>query len=112
MVYRLTLKFYACLFPENLALNKRATHIGTHKGRGPQFANDGNLAQGPWNSVCSWSDSRSSDTDPAEREQPAWWSVDLASHDPSQRFVVTSVTLYFCIPRCHCMYLIRLMITT
>ena len=111
MVYCLTLKFYACLFPENIALSKRATHIGTHEVHGPQLANDGNLAQGPYG-VCSWADSRGSDTDPAEKGQPAWWSVDLASHDPSQRFIVTSVTLYFCNPACHCMYLLRLKITT
>ena len=112
MVYCLTMKFYACLFPENLAINKRSTQIGTHKGRGPQFANDGNLDQGPWNRVCSWSDSRGSDADNPESGESAWWSVDLASHDPSQRFVVMSVSIYFCIPRCHCMYLIRLKIAT
>ena len=105
MVYRLTLKFYTRLFPENIALNKLASHVGTHKWYGPHLANDGNLAQGP-HGVCSWTDSRESDADPAEKGQPAWWSVDMASDDPSQRFVVTSVTLYFCIPACHCMYLI------
>ena len=89
------------MFTENIALNKQATQIGTGQGQGPQFAVDGNLTQSPAE-VCSWSDSLGSGATPAERDQPAWWSVDLASQNPSDRFIIENVTIYFNYDCCAC----------
>ena len=83
------------LFSENIALNKRATQIGTSGGQGPEFANDGNLTQSPWYQVCSRPSSDGDDVSPTEKGvQYTWWTVDLASQDPSQRFGIKSVTIY------------------
>ena len=86
------------LFSENIALNKQATQSGAYFGQAPQLANDGDVAQRL--GVCSTSFSALSF---GEFGQSAWWSVDLASQDPSQRFVVINITIYYC--RCRGMFL-------
>ena len=81
------------LFSENIALNKRATQIGTCRGQGPEHANDGNLTQ-KYEEACSMPNGHCYGVSPADRGQPAWWSVYLASNDPKQRFTIKSVIIY------------------
>ena len=76
-------------------MSTKQKKIGTGEGQGPQFAVDGNLAQSPWDQVCSWPSSIGDGVSPAEEGVPyTWWTVDLASQDPSQRFAIKSVTIY------------------
>ena len=84
----------ACVFvTENIALRKHATQSSNYgQSYGPNLAVDGDATlQGR----CAWASASNTDVVPGERWPLAWWSVDLASHDPSQRFIVTDVTVCF-----------------
>ena len=84
----------ACLFvTENIALHKHATQSSNYgQSYGPNLAVDGDATlQGR----CAWAFANNTGVVAGERGQPAWWSVDLASQDPSQRFIVTDVTVCF-----------------
>ena len=48
---------------------------------------DGGLSQELGDGSCAHPDSQGGD--------PAWWSVDLASQNPTDRFIIENVTIYF-----------------
>ena len=84
----------ACVFvTENIAVHKHATQSGNYyQNSGPNLAVDGDATYQGW---CAWASASTNDVVPGETDPRAWWSVDLASQDPSQRFIVTSVTICF-----------------
>ena len=82
-----------CFLSENIALHKNATQsVSLNKYTTPELALNGDTSpQGE----CAWATVRLEDIVLEKPLPSAWWSVDLASPDPSQRFVITSVTIYF-----------------
>ena len=78
---------------ENIALHKNATQsVSFTQYTTAELALNGDTSpQGE----CAWA---TIDYEDIVSDKPlpcAWWSVDLASPDPSQRFVITNVTIYF-----------------
>ena len=83
------------VFSDNIALGKPATQLGTYRDFDAGRAVDGNTRQYLQVLSCAHPHSRD-ETLPADvRGSPAWWSVDLSAGDPSQTYIITSVTIYF-----------------
>ena len=56
---------------------------------------DGGLSQKLGDGSCAHPESYASEVREEERGDPAWWSVDLASQNPMDRFIIEYVTIYF-----------------
>ena len=69
---------------------------------------DGGLSQKLGDGSCAHPDSNGLGVSRQERGDPAWWSVDLASQNPTDRFIIENVTIYFrddcCESKCHVLY--------
>ena len=81
--------------PENIALGKPATQLGTFKDNVAGRAVDGNTSQNLNDGSCAHPYSSNETLPAAVRESRAWWSVDLSAGDPTMTYVITSVTIYF-----------------
>ena len=74
----------------------QARQAGTYNNYGANLAVDGNSDQLFGSRSCASVDSFAADASVDDKGKPAWWSVDLATKDPSARFTITNLTVYFC----------------
>ena len=56
---------------------------------------DGGFSQKLGDGSCAHPESFASGVSDEERGDPAWWSVDLASQNPTDRYLIENVTIYF-----------------
>ena len=78
-----------CIFTDNIALHKPTSQLGAWGTFYSNLAVDGNTNQDLYDGrTCAHPFSQMP-------RMPAWWRVDLAGGDPSLRFVIMNVTIYF-----------------
>ena len=83
------------LVPENIALYKPATQLGTYRDNVAGRAVDGDTRQYLIDGSCAHPHSLDVTLPADVRGSRAWWSVDLSAGNPSQTYIIRNVTIYF-----------------